>query len=175
MVEDGATYRHDTRHLIGITTIFPGNKPLIQSVFCGAPKGVGSDGISTAKSMAATVSPFIIPEQYLGTSQDGANYLAHVGEHLDKEMGKEGEGHHDWDGVHAAATVDTGMRNPKKPWAKQFSWLNSITEVISKANKFHNWGMEWDRFFRVSFVHFIIVLFKIGNFIDMPSFSGRGL
>ena len=175
VVEDGATYRHDTRHLIGITTIFPGNKPLIQSVFCGAPKGVGSDGISTAKSMAATVSPFIIPEQYLGTSQDGANYLAHVGEHLDKEMGKEGEGYHDWDGVHAAATVDTGMRNPKKPWAKQFSWLNSITEVISKANKFHNWGMEWDRFFRVSFVHFIIVLFKIGNFIDMPSFSGRGL
>ena len=150
VVEDGATYRHDTRHLIGITTIFPGNKPLIQSMFCGAPKGVKSDGISTAKSMADTVSPFIIPEQYLGTSQDGANYLAHVGEHLDKEMGKEGEGYHDWDGVHAAATVDTGMRNPKKPWAKQFSWLNSITEIISKANKFHNWGMEWDRFFRVS-------------------------
>ena len=76
--------------------------------------------------------------------------MAHVGELLDKELGMEGKGHHDWDGVHAAATIDTGLRNPKKPWAKQFSWLNQFTDIISKANKFHNWGVEWERFVRVS-------------------------
>ena len=149
VVEDGATYRHDTRHLIGLTTVFPGDKPLIQSVFCGAPKGIRSDGVSTSKSIAATVSPYIDPEQYLGTSVDGANYLGKVGELLDKELGKEGQGHHDWDGVHAAATVDTGLRNPKKPWAKEFRWLNDINDIISKANRFHNMGVEWDRYFRV--------------------------
>ena len=96
--------------------------------------------------MADVVTPFIKPEQYLGTSVDGANYLAHVGEHLDHELGQ--VGHHDWDGVHAAATVDTGLRNPKKPCASKFSWLNDITNTISKANRFINFGQEWDRFFK---------------------------
>ena len=146
VVEDGATYRHDTRHLIGLTTIFPGDQPLIQSVFCGAPKGVRSDGASTAKSMATTISQYMDPQQYVGTSTDGANFLAGVGELLDQLLGQ--EGHHDWDGVHAAATIDAGLRNPKKAWAELFAWLNEITNIISKANRFHNWGMEWDRFFR---------------------------
>ena len=157
VIEDGATYRHDTRHLIGLTTVFPGDSPLIQSVFCGAPKGVKSDGLSTAKNMADTVAPYMSSQQYVGTSADGANFLAHVGEHLDKELGREGEGHHDWDGAHAAATIDTGLRNPKKPWAKQFSWLNDMTITISKSNRFFNWGQEWDRFSRVSSCAFFLV------------------
>lgn len=147
VVEDSATYRHDTRHLIGLTTIFPGSSPLIQAVFCGAPKGIRSDGVSTAKCMAETVAPYMTPEQYLGTSEDGANFLSHVGDHLDSELGQ--KGHHDWDGVHAANTVDTALRNPKKPWAKRFAWVNNITSTISKANRFINWGMEWDRFCQV--------------------------
>ena len=146
IVEDSATYRHDTRHLIGLTSIFPGNKPLLQSVFIGAPKGIQSDGLSTAKCMVSTTSSFMKPQQYLGTSVDGANFLSHVGELVDKELGV--KGHHDWDGVHAAATKETGLRNPKKPWAKEFSWLNDINQIISKAYKFINWGMEWDRYFR---------------------------
>ena len=121
VVEDGATYRHDTRQLVGLTTIFPGDKPLLQSVFCGAPKGIRSDGASTAKSMAIVTADYIVPQQYLGTSADGANYLAHVGELLDKELGK--KGHHDWDGAHAAATIEAELRNPKKTWAQKFSWL----------------------------------------------------
>ena len=32
IVEDSATYRHDTRHLVGVTTVFPGDTPLLQSV-----------------------------------------------------------------------------------------------------------------------------------------------
>ena len=59
VVEDGATYRHDTRQLVGLTTIFPGDKPLLQSVFCGAPKGIRSDGASTAKSIASEISEYI--------------------------------------------------------------------------------------------------------------------
>ena len=147
VVEDGATYRHDTRLLIGVTTVFPGDKPLLQSVFVGAPKGIKGDALSIAKCIADTVSPVMKSEQYLGTSEDGANFLAKVGERLDELLGK--EGHHDWDGVHAAATVDTGLRNPKKEWAKLFAWLNEMTDIISKANRFINWGMEWARFFKV--------------------------
>ena len=147
VVEDGATYKHDTRILIGLTTVFPGSKPLIQSVFCGAPKGTKSDGASIAETMFTTVSPFIKPEQYLGTSEDGANFLAHVGELLDELFGV--EGHHDWDGTHAAATIDTGLRNPKKEWAKEFEWIMEIITTISKAFRFINWGMEWERFCKV--------------------------
>jgi hypothetical protein len=54
--------------------------------------------------MASQIADFIVPQQYLGTSTDGANFLAHVGELLDKELGK--EGHHDWDRAHAAATIE---------------------------------------------------------------------
>ena len=147
IVEDGATYRHDTRHFIGLTTIFPGDEQLIQSVFVAASKGIRSDGLSTAKSMVAATQDFIRPEQYLGTSQDGANYLAHVGELVDKELGV--QGFHDWDGTHAAATIETGMRNPKKPWAGKFTWLNDMIGTISKANRFINFGMEYERFFKV--------------------------
>ena len=129
IVEDSATYRHDTRHLVCLTTIFPGDTPLLQSVFIGAPKGIRSDGLSTANCMVSTVSPFMEAEQYLGTSVDGANFLAHVGELVDKELGV--KGHHDWDGVHTANTIETGIRNPKKPWAKEFSWLTEINLTIS--------------------------------------------
>lgn len=94
--------------------------------------------------MVSTVSPFMKAEQYLGTSVDGANFLSKVGEKVDEELGV--KGHHDWDGVHAAATIDTGLRNPKKPWAKLFAWINHFTLIISKANRFINWGMEWERF-----------------------------
>jgi hypothetical protein len=96
--------------------------------------------------MVSTVKPFMKAEQYLGTSVDGANFLAHVGQLVDKELGI--VGHHDWDGVHAANTIEVQIRNPKKPWAKMFAWLIEINLIISKANRFINWGMEWERFFR---------------------------
>ena len=41
-----------------------------------------------------------------------------------------------------------GLRNPKKAWSKQFTWLDEIISTISKANRFHNWGVEWDRFYK---------------------------
>ena len=85
-----------------------------------------------------------MPEQYLGTSADGAKFLSHVGELLDKELGK--EGHHDWDGAHAAATIEAELRNPRKTWTEKFAWLNEMTTAISKANRFHNWGIELERF-----------------------------
>ena len=40
LVEDGATYKHNTHHLIGPVTLFPGDSPLLQAVFLGAPKGL---------------------------------------------------------------------------------------------------------------------------------------
>ena len=39
VIEDGATSRHDTRLIIGLTTVFPGDKPLFQSVFLAASRG----------------------------------------------------------------------------------------------------------------------------------------
>ena len=146
IVEDGATYKHDTRHLCGIVSFFPGDKPLLQPVFLAAPKGIRSDGRSTAKNMVAVVSPFMKPEQYLGTSVDGANFLAHVGEFVDTLLGV--KGFHDWDGVHASATVETALRNPKKPWAKEFAWHAVANNLISMANRFHNWGMEHERYLK---------------------------
>ena len=148
-MEDGSTHKHITWQLIGLVTIFPGDKPLIQGVFLGAPWSAKHDAITTSKNIYTVVNPHMSPDQYLGSSVDGATYLCHVGEQLDLLIGV--DGHHDWDGVHHEATVDTGLRNPRKPWANLFEWLNKMTEIISKANRFINWGIEYDRFFRVSF------------------------
>ena len=58
------------------------------------------------------------------------------------------EGVHDWDPVHAAATVDTAMRGEKE--SPKFGWLNKITNTISICHRLINLGAEWDRFLKVT-------------------------
>ena len=124
----------------------PGSRQLIQTIILGFPRISKHDGISISVNIAETVDPFIKAEQYMGTSFDGAYKTSSVGEKLDQHFGVSGV--HDWDPVHAAATVDTALRSDKM--SSKFGWLNEITETISSCHKLINWGAEWDRFFRVS-------------------------
>ena len=148
ILADMATHQHWTRQAIGLAVLMPGSQQLIQTIILGFPRICKHDGESLSKNIAEAVDPFIQGEQYLGTSFDGAYKTSNVGEKLDKHFGGV-EGIHDWDPVHAAATVDTAMRSDKE--SRKFGWLNKITQTISSCHKFINWGAEWDRFFKVIF------------------------
>ena len=91
-----------------------------------------------AENILSVTSGVIAPEQYVGTSFDGACIKCKVGEKLFENLGVEGV--HDWDPVHAAATVDSALRNPKAEHAKDFEWLDEIMDHVSKANNFHQLG-----------------------------------
>ena len=142
---DMATWQHWTRQAVGLAVLMPGSKQLIQTILLGFPRICRHDGDSLSKNIAEITDPFIKSEQYLGTSFDGAYRTASVGQKLDVHFGVEGV--HDWDPVHAAATIDTAMRSNKE--SKKFGWLNKVTKTISSCNKLINWGAEWDRFFKV--------------------------
>ena len=123
----------------------PGSKQLIQAIILGFPRCCKHDGDSLTENITEVVDPYIVSEQYCGISLDGAYGTAKVGEKLDQHYNMEGI--HDWDPVHAAATVDTAMRGKKEEI--RFGWLNEVTQAISNCNKFINWGAEWDRFVKV--------------------------
>ena len=142
---DMATHQHWTRQAVGLAVLMPGSKQLIQTIILGFPRICKHNGESLSKNIAETVDPYIKGEQYLGTSFDGAYGTVKVGEKLDEHFGVEGV--HDWDPVHAAATICTAMRSDNE--ARISVWLNKITQTISSCNKFINWGAEWDRFFKV--------------------------
>ena len=146
ILADKATHKHWTRQLIGIATIVPGAPSLIQSWVVGMPKCPKGDGEYLKGNIVGVVDKYLSPEQYCGTSMDGAYINCQVGPKLDEHFGR--KGYHDWDPVHAAATIDTAMRGEKQ--RKRFEWLHKITKSISSSNSFINWGMEWDRFFKVN-------------------------
>ena len=145
VLADMATHQHWTRQAVGLAVLMPGTKQLIQTIILDFPRICKHDGESLAKNMAEVVDPYIKPEQYMGTSLDGAYRNVGAGEKLNQHFGVEAV--NDWDPVHAAATIDTALRSEKE--AHRFGWLNKITQTISSCNKFINWGAEWDRFFRV--------------------------
>ena len=155
VLADMATHQHWTRQAVGLAVLMPGTKQLIQTIILGFPRICKHDGESLAKNMAEVVDPYIKPEQYMGTSLDGAYRNVGAGEKLNEHFGVEGI--NDWDPVHAAATIDTALRSEKE--AHKFGWLNKITQTISSCNKFINWGAEWDRFFRVNYLKKFLIIY----------------
>ena len=67
-----------------------------------------------------------------------------MGDFLNRHYGVQGVT--TWDEMHLAGLVDTAMRNPDATHSAKFKWLNDMTLIISKANKFINFGMEFDHF-----------------------------
>ena len=128
-----------------MTTVVPGAPKLIQAAYLGAPPCPRGDGIGLCENITSITDDYIKPEQYGGSTGDGVYIKNSVGEKLDKHHNK--KTHHNWDDMHAAATVDTNMRKPTA--LPEFDFLNKITDIISDANGFINYGVEYDRFFKV--------------------------
>ena len=78
--------------------------------------------------------------------------------------------------MHVAATVGTSMRNPKAPHADTFEWLNDLTDVISKANNFINFGQSWHIFNQVRSIkrHFYYNVMHVLHFKIWQAHHERG-
>ena len=142
IVADKATWKHETRNIVGLVSVFPDSPKLIQAVYAGAPVCPKGDGESIRDSTAGVSDQFITGDQYMGGSVDGATLHVGIGPLMDEHMGREGIW--DWDPLHCAGLVDTHMR--KEP---QFAWLNEMTDNISRCNNFFNIGKDFHHFFEV--------------------------
>ena len=109
ILADLATHKHWTRQIVGLALLMPGSSQLIHAIILGVPKCCLHDGKSLAECIIKVVDKIIKAEQYGGTSTDGAYILASLGKVVDAFFGVKGQ--HDWDPLHAAATVDTSMRS----------------------------------------------------------------
>ena len=142
ILADKATWKHHTRNIVGIVSVFPDSPKLIQAVYAGAPVCPKGDGESLRDNTASVTDKFISGEQYMGGSVDGATLHCNFGPLMDEHYGRQGIW--DWDPLHCAGLVDTHMR--KDP---TFQWLNDMTADISRCNKFFNIGKEFHHFFEV--------------------------
>lgn len=149
IVCDKATWQHKTKQLTGVVTVVPDSEVPIQAFYLGAPNCPGGKGPELVKTTTDLTDLYIKSEQYLGSSTDGAYHTTHFGDHLDDHYDK--KGHHDVDPLHKAGTQDTHMRmtNKNSPLfpGVDFAFLNSLTDVISRAFKLVNFGKEFFHFF----------------------------
>ena len=147
IVADKATHQHKTRQLVGVITLNPGGKNLIEALYLSAPGCPRGDGEYLKDNIVGVTDKFIDPSQYAGSTADGVYEHCKVGEKLDAHHGQ--KAHFTWDPMHSAPTIDTAMRNTKADHAPIFAWLNELTTAIGEGNKFINLGREYDRFFQV--------------------------
>ena len=148
VIADKGTHHHITRQAIGTVTLVPGSKKgLIQALFIAMPKCPRGTGEYMSGNITTSLATCIEPSQYTGCSVDGAYINCHVGDFLNRHYGVQGVT--TWDEMHLAGLVDTAMRNPDATHSAKFKWLNDMTLIISKANKFINFGMEFDHFCKV--------------------------
>ena len=80
LVADKDTYKHRTRQIIALITVFP------QPVYVAHPIVTKHSGQEVAENLHETVKDFIIPEQYQGGSYDGAYIHDSVPKHLNDIM-----------------------------------------------------------------------------------------
>ena len=143
IIMDKFTYHHWTRQLVGLITLSPGSKQLIQAMLLEAPVCPKGDGEYLKCNIVSVTDKYIKPMQYVGSTGDGVYIHTGVGEKLDKHYGIKGI--QTWDPMHAAATVDSALRK-----SDSFKWLVEMTLTIAQANRFINWGAEWSHFFEVN-------------------------
>ena len=101
-----------SRNVTGLLTIVPDAPKLLVPMFVGAPICAKGDGVSVRDSTVQITDQYIISEQYLGGSVDGATLNINLGPLTDEHYNKVGVW--DWDSLHVAGLVDVSMRAVKK-------------------------------------------------------------
>ena len=147
LMADKATHQRETRQLIGGITLNPGGPELLVPVFLDAPKCPRGDGVYLKDNIVKVADVYVTPDQVGGFTGDGVYEHCSVGVLINGHYGIKAV--FTWDQMHLAATVDSALRNPKKPHAFKFAWLNNMTKTIGKGVTFVAWGMEWHHFFVV--------------------------
>ena len=72
IVTDKDSYKHRTRQIIALITVFPQAEDFIQHVYVAHPVVKRHSGKEVAENIHESVKKFTLPEQYQGGSYDGA-------------------------------------------------------------------------------------------------------
>ena len=91
IVADKDTYKHRTRQIIALISVFPQAQDLIQHIYIAHPVIKKLSGKDTAENIYHSLKDYIYKEQYQGGSYDGAYIHDSVPKHLNYIIGVKDE------------------------------------------------------------------------------------
>ena len=124
---DKGTYKHRSRHFLGVITVNPGGKNFLEPISCGQPVVTdGSKGTDLASSIKNGFDGFkIISKQLESFVFDGVYFHCSVLEHLIELYDLEpGTVHASWDWMHRTGLIDKKLTKQDK-----FAWLRNMIDV----------------------------------------------
>ena len=160
---DKGTYKHRSRHFLGVITVNPGGDNFLEPISCGQPVVTdGSKGTDLASSIKSGFDGFkIISKQLESFVFDGVYFHCSVLEHLillyDLEPGTV---HASWDWMHRTGLVDKKLTKQDK-----FAWLRNMIDVCHQIFLTFNWGANYEKF-REASAAWKLTLKNLTNFSD---------
>ena len=142
VIADKDTKKHRTRQLICLTTLLPGAKELIQTLYIDHPLIRHHKTADVAENIVKSVKPFISENQYEGGSYDGAYFHANkdVPQHINEAFHVDDEDvHSDHDQMHRCGLSEKRAR--KKPLN---DWVNKAGKNIATSFNDHNFGKQYE-------------------------------
>ena len=140
VVADKDTYKHRTRQVIALITVFPYAQDLIQHIYVAHPIVKKHSGRDVAENLHNSVKDFISTEQYQGGSYDGAYIHDSVHKHLNEIMEvKDEDTQNDWDALHKSGVAEKHARKEEEN-----NWVNEIVAVGSTCFRDINFGKSYE-------------------------------
>ena len=144
IVADKDTRKHRTRQLVCLTTVFPGAKQFIQTIYCDHPLIKHHKTKDVADNLVKPAKEYIKDEQYEGTSLDGAYFHASkdVPQHVNEAFNcEDNDAHSDHDFMHRS-----GLGEKKARKKKRNAWVNNSGKDIATAMNDHNYGKKFEEY-----------------------------
>ena len=135
---DNGTYKHRSRHFLGVITVNPGGANFLEPISCGQPVVTdGSKGTDLASSIKSGFDSFkIIIKQLESFVFDGVYFHCSVLEHLTHLYDLDpGTVHTSRDWMHKTVLLDKKLTNQD-----MFDWLRNLLDVCHQIFLTFNWG-----------------------------------
>ena len=135
---DKGTYKHHSRHYIGVISINPGGNNFLEAISCGQPVVTGgSTGLDLARSIKEGFDDFkITGDQLESFVFDGVYFHCSVLEKIVEIYGLYSDVvHASWDWMHRTGIVDKNVTSEKG-----FDWLRDMIETCHQIFTTFNLG-----------------------------------
>ena len=168
LVADKDTYKHRTRQIISLITVFPQAKDFIQHVYIAHPVVTKHSGKDVAENLNNEVKEFISPEQYQGGSYDGAYIHDSVPKHLNEIMKvNDNDTQNDWDALHKSGVAEKHARKEEES-----NWVNELVDVGATCFIVINFGKAYEEALEIALA--IDIEFEKPKFHSDTRFANHG-
>ena len=160
---DKGTYKHRSRHFLGVITVNPGGTHFLEPISCGQPVVTrGSTGLELARSIKDGFDSLKISGELLESLVfDGVYFHCHVLEHLIEIYQLDPDKvNASWDWMHRTGIADKNVTKKEC-----FEWLRSLIDVCHQIFTTFNWGANYEKF-REASAAWKLTLKNLANFSE---------